>query len=87
MTKKEYVKAKAELDALHAVLYDLRTMAEEARENIENSSSECWGHYEHTKAELYKAAYDSCYNSFKRSRSDMIRAIAEYEIEHPLETI
>lgn len=88
MTKKEYIKAKAELDAIHGVMYTLKSLAEEELENLEESNhSERLKHFTQTKAELYQAAYDSCYNTFRRSRADMIRAIAEYEIEHPLETI
>lgn len=85
MTKKEYIKTKAELEALHSVLYNLKRMSEEKKELAEEAVSEYSKHLLQTKGDILEAAFHNCQNTFRRSRTDMLRAIAEYEIEHPLD--
>lgn len=88
MTKVEYIKTKAELEALHYALYTLKNLTEDEYDNFAAGHHSEWSkHYTHTKADIFQAAYNNCYSTFRKSRETMIRAIAEYEIEHPFETI
>ena len=86
MTKREYVIAQAKLDAINNVMGKLKNMEELANEP-KDSYSEYGKIYDMYQGEILTAVYREYIARVRKLRTSLIREIAEFAIEHPLDTL
>ena len=85
MTREEYVKAKATLEALDSVRHRLYDIADEAREEAREAASQYTERFNDVASEVWDRTYLDFCHRYDKARGNLLRSICEYEIEHPLD--